>query len=185
MQFSAASSVIRVQRLFKGVTKLDNSSLFLRYALKRGEDKRIREITESVGVFHCYEVDIAEELAIDNIEKGPYKSEYNFILCEYDSEIIGYTCYAEIPCTKNRYDLDWIVVHNGSRGMDIGKRLISATEEKILERGGKKIYIETSSTEPYYGTRQFYIKRGYKEEAVFKDFYDDGDDKVVYVKNLK
>jgi ribosomal protein S18 acetylase RimI-like enzyme len=173
-----------LQRLFKGVTKLDNSSLFLRFALKPGEDKRIREITESVGVFHPYEVDIAEELAIASIEAGPEISGYNYILCEYDSEIIGYACYGEIPCTKDRYDFYWLVVYNSFRRMDIGKKLISATEEEILKRGGKKLYIETSSGEPYYYTRQFYVNRGYKQEAVFKDFYDDGDDKVVYVKSL-
>lgn len=163
---------------------MDNSSLSLRFELNRGEDKRIKEITESVGVFYEYEVDIAEELAIESIEKGPYKSGYNYILCEYDSEIIGYTCYGDIPCTKDRYDLYWIVVHNSYRRMDIGKRLICATEKEILKRGGKKLYIETSSREPYYYTRQFYMNCGYKEEAVFKDYYDDGDDKIVYVKNL-
>lgn len=156
----------------------------LRFALRQGENKRIREITESVGVFHDYEVDIAEELAIDNIEKGPDKSEYKYILMEYDSKIIGYTCYGEIGCTKNRYDLFWIVVHNDYRGMGLGSRLILETEKKILERGGKKIYVETSSSEPYYPTRQFYIKCGYKQEAEFKDFYDDGDNKIVYVKSL-
>lgn len=163
---------------------MDYNKLILRFDLKPGEAKRIREITESVGVFHQYEVDVAEELAIACIENGAYESGYNYVLCEYNSEIIGYTCYGDIPCTKNRYDLYWIVVLNGFRRMNIGKRLISATEEKILERGGKKIYIETSSTEPYYYTRQFYMNCGYKEEAVFKDYYDDGDDKIVYVRSL-
>lgn len=164
---------------------MDHSSLFLRFDLRPGEDKRIREITESVGVFYDYEVDIAEELAIESVKKGPVNSGYNYILCEYDSEIIGYTCYGEIPCTKARYDLYWLVVHNRFRRMSVGKMLISAAEEKIRELGGKKLYIETSSREPYYYTRKFYMDCGYKEAAVLADYYDAEDDKIVYVKDLR
>jgi ribosomal protein S18 acetylase RimI-like enzyme len=166
------------------MAELDYNSLFLRFDLKPGEDKRIREVTESVGVFYQHEVDIAEELAIESIEKGSDNSGYNYILCEYDSEIIGYTCYGEIPCTKDRYDLYWIVVDNRFRRMNIGKKLLSEAEQKIRERGGKKLYIETSSREPYYYTRKFYMDCGYKEAAVFEDYYDDEDNKIVYVKDL-
>lgn len=164
---------------------MDYNNLTLRFDLKRGENKRIREITESVNVFNQDEIDIAEELAIDSIEKGAVNSEYHFLLCENGSDIIGYTCYGDIRGTNNRYDLFWIVVCSGLRGTGIGKRLISETEKIISERGGKKIYVETSSKESYYNTRQFYMKCGYIEEAVFKDFYDDGDDKIVYIKNLE
>lgn len=163
---------------------MNSGSLTLRFELKPGEDKRIREITESVGVFYEHETDIAEELARESIEKGADRSGYNYILCKCDSQIVGYTCYGEIPCTRDRYDLYWIVVHNSYRKMNIGKMLMHATEEEISKRGGKKIYIETSSREPYYYARKLYLNCCYRQEAVFKDYYDDGDDKIVYVKDL-
>ena len=50
--------------------------------------------------------------------------------------------------------------------------------------GGKGIYLETSSTEKYIPTREFYLRCNYKIEAQIKDFYDDGDDKVIFVKRL-
>lgn len=155
-----------------------------RYVLKPGEDLIIREITASVGVFHPDEIDIAQELATESIQKGPDKSGYHFAICEYKSRPIGYTCYGEIPCTKDRYDLYWIVVLHELRGVRIGQKLMQVTEGKVKESGGKKIYIETSSRDPYLGTRKFYEKCGYMIEAIFKDFYDDGDDKWVFVKNL-
>lgn len=163
---------------------MDFNDLVFRFGLNSGEDKRIREITESVGVFHSYEIDIAQELAVEHIIKGPDKSGYHFIVCEYKSELIGYSTYGEIPCTKNRYDLYWIVICQKFRGMNLGKKLLYQTEEIIKNRGGIKIYVETSSKDSYYGTRRFYEKCGYKIEAVFKDFYDTGDDKIVFVKNL-
>ncbi|NCB52656.1 MAG: GNAT family N-acetyltransferase [Clostridia bacterium] len=168
----------------RGVASLDFNALTLRLALKRGDNKRIREITESVGAFNEEEINIAEELAVDNIEKGADMSEYQYLVFENDSGIIGYTCYGYIRGTKNSYDLYWIAVSNELRGMGIGKRLMSETEKVISLNGGGKIYAETSSKESYRKTRQFYLTCGYTEEAVFKDFYDDGDDKVVYKKSL-
>ena len=82
------------------------------------------------------------------------------------------------------YDLYWIVVLHELRGQGLGKKLVGATEERIREMGGKKIYVETSSRAPYLSTRQFYERLGYTQEASFKDFYDDCDDKVVYVKTI-
>lgn len=163
---------------------MELSNLTFRYYLKPGEDKCIKEITESVELFYDFEVDVAHELAVLSINKGPDASGYNYILCEFNSKIIGYTCYGNIPCAKNRFDLFWIVVSNKYRGMNIGKLLIYETERKVSEKAGKKIYIETSSREPYYGTRQFYLNCGYKVDAVQKDYYDDGDDKVIYVKDI-
>jgi ribosomal protein S18 acetylase RimI-like enzyme len=44
--------------------------------------------------------------------------------------------------------------------------------------------LETSSSEDYNGTRDFYLRLGYKEAARIKDYYKDGEDKVVYEKRL-
>jgi hypothetical protein len=49
---------------------------------------------------------------------------------------------------------------------------------------GRRIYIETSSQAKYAPTREFYRRCGYEPEAVLKDFYADGDDKLIYVKAL-
>ena len=66
----------------------------------------------------------------------------------------------------------------------IGKRLLSETESHIRSLGGKGIYAETSSKALYAPTRAFYERNGYLVRARFEDFYDAGDDKVVYVKVL-
>jgi len=161
-----------------------NQLIKLRFSLVPGEERTIEEITASVGVFSAEEVAIAAELAKESVAKGPEQSGYHYVVYEHDSKVIGYTCFGPIPCTRHSYDLYWIVVLHEFHGGGIGKKLIAATEKLIHERGGKKIYVETSSREPYLATRQFYEKIGYTQEAVFKDFYDDGDDKVVYVKDL-
>lgn len=154
-----------------------------RQNLKPNDNKEIREITKETGFFYPDEVDIAEELALINLEKGE-KSEYKFLVYEKDDKIIAYTCYGHIACTKNSFDLFWIVTDSKYQGMGIGKKLFKETEKLVAKLGGKKIYVETSSRELYVPTRQFYIHCGCREEALFKDFYDVGDDKIVYVKDI-
>ena len=59
------------------------------------------------------------------------------------------------------------------------------TEEVICSLGGKHIYAETSSRDLYRPTHIFYENCGYLREASLKDFYAEGDSKIIYSKVLK
>jgi ribosomal protein S18 acetylase RimI-like enzyme len=152
--------------------------------LRPGEDRIIRHVTETSGVFYPDEIDIAEELARENLRLGADRSGYHYILAEVEGEIAGYTCYGPTPCTKFSYDLYWIAVDQKFKSAGLGMRLMALTEEKVLASGGRKVYAETSSRDPYIPARRFYTKCGFQEVAVIKDFYDFGDHKVMYVKDL-
>ncbi len=152
--------------------------------LQPGEQRIIRELTASVAAFHDYEVEIAGELADENLSKGSETSGYHFFLAEQEGEIVGFTCFGEIPCTRGRYDLYWIVVKKNCQGKGLGRELLRKTEEAIKTRGGQKIYVETSSQEAYFVTRRFYERCGYLEIGRFPDFYEDGDAKVTYCRDL-
>jgi len=154
-----------------------------RFSVKPSDIKAIKEITESTGFFYDFETDIAVELIEEAVNKGK-ESGYEFIICEVSDIPVAYTCYGSIACTKWSYDLYWIVTHADFRGKGIGKELLKLTENEILKKGGKNIYIETSSRELYNPTRHFYLSAGYTEIARLKDFYDDSDDKVIYFKKL-
>lgn len=154
-----------------------------RYKEKPEDLEDVRIITDSTGFFYDYEVDVAVELIQDKISKGE-ASDYKFIFMESDGRTIAYSCYGHIACTKNSYDLYWIVTHNDFRGKGFGKLLLKETENKIEEEGGRKVYAETSSTPKYEPTRKFYLSNNYLAESVLKDFYNDDDDKIVYVKRL-
>lgn len=143
----------------------------------------VREIVASTGFFHSYEIDVAVELVEERLKKG-IESGYYFIFAEKDGKTIGYTCFGNIPCTLYSYDLYWIAVHNDYRSFGLGKILMHKTEEAIKKMGGKGIFIETSSRKKYIPTQKFYDKCNCELIAHFKDFYDDGDDKLVYKKTL-
>jgi GNAT superfamily N-acetyltransferase len=150
----------------------------------RGEDAAtVRRITESSGFFYPEEVDTAVELVEERLAKG-LASGYHFLFAERGGETIGYACYGPIACTKSSWDFYWLAVEDRFRGKGIGSRLIEGTERGIRERGGTRVYIETSSRPLYDPTRALYLKRGYREEARLEDYYGPGDSKVDYVKVL-
>ena len=143
----------------------------------------IEEIVRSTGFFRKDEVLVAVELIEERLSKG-VESGYEFLFAEIDGKTIAYSCYGLIPCTIHSYDLYWIVTHNDYRSRGIGRALLTETEKAVRNAGGQGIYAETSSKEQYAPTRAFYEKNGYVLKARFKDFYDIGDDKCVYVKYL-
>ncbi len=144
---------------------------------------RVRAIVSSTGVFSPVEIEVAVELLDDRLQKGP-ASEYRFIFAEQAGQTLGYACYGPIPLTAASYDLYWIAVDKTFQGQKIGQLLLAKCEELIRATGGSQIYIETSNRTQYTPTRKFYLRSGYRQEAMIKDFYAPGDDKVIYVKKV-
>jgi ribosomal protein S18 acetylase RimI-like enzyme len=155
-----------------------------RYKIEGNDPERIRQIVVSTGFFRDDEADVAVELANETLEKGENISGYHFVFATDQDDIAGFACYGPTPCTQGTFDLYWIVVHDSFRGKGIGRSLIHHVEEILRKNQARKLYIETSSTQKYQPTRDFYFSSGYKEEARLKDFYNPGDDKVIYAKYL-
>jgi len=143
----------------------------------------IEEIVRSSGFFSPQEIEIACELAQDRLEHGD-QSSYQFLFLEDQGRVAGYTCYGLIPATAGSYDLYWIAVAQNERGKGLGKILMRKTEVEILARGGRSVYVETSSRAQYLPTQRFYEHCNYFPEAVLKDFYAIGDSKIIYSKSL-
>jgi ribosomal protein S18 acetylase RimI-like enzyme len=157
--------------------------IVLRHELVPDDYDQIREVLESSGYFHPQEIIVALELVDEALKKGN-ESGYYFITARVEDRIAGYICYGPIPMSFNRWDIYWIAVADRFRGKGIGGRLLAKTENHIRILGGKRAYIETSSSQLYAPTRRFHEKQGYVLEAVQKDYYNDGDDRCLYVKVL-
>ncbi|NMB72322.1 MAG: GNAT family N-acetyltransferase [Bacteroidales bacterium] len=145
--------------------------------------ENIRNIVESTGFFYPHEVKIAVELVEERLSKGP-ASGYEFLFAEVDGTTVGYSCFGLNPSTKKSFDLYWIATFKDLRGKGIGKFLLEETCRKVKEMGGTAIYAETSGRPLYKPTRMFYENNGFICEAVLRDFYDDGDDKLIFVRRL-
>jgi GNAT superfamily N-acetyltransferase len=154
-----------------------------RYDVEPEDRDTVRRLVDSTGVFSPVELDVAVELVDDRLKRGR-QSDYHFVFAELEGRPVGYTCYGPIALTAASFDLYWIAVDKTLHGRSIGRLLLERTEELIRQMGGRQIYIETSNRHQYTPTRGFYLRCGYDQEALLKDFYAPEDDKVIYVKTL-
>ncbi|MCX6561201.1 MAG: GNAT family N-acetyltransferase [Candidatus Aminicenantes bacterium] len=145
--------------------------------------ERIRQIVVSTKFFYDHEVEVAVELIEERLNEGE-STGYHFVFAEVDGVTAAYSCYGPIPMTKSSFDLYWIVTHADYRGQGIGRRLLEETYRHARALGCTLIIAETSGLEHYAPTRGFYDKNDFTLEARLRDFYDEGDDKFIYVKRL-
>ncbi len=156
--------------------------LSFRKEVEKKDVVHVRDIVKATGFFNKAEIDMAVELINARLAGD---SSYNFIFAEHNQTVVGYVCYGAIVGTTASYDLYWLAVLPSSQGSGVGSKLIRACETAVFKRGGRRIYVETSSRQQYQPTRAFYQKNGYTLEAQLADFYAENDAKCIYVKILK
>jgi GNAT superfamily N-acetyltransferase len=140
-------------------------------------------LVTATPVFYPEERAVAVELLEVRMRAGE-ESGYFFILADLGEHLVGYAAWGPVPLTKASYDLYWIVVHPSYQRLGIGRTLLGLTERAVAERGGGRLYIETSSRDEYRGTRDFYLGADYREVARLDHFYAENDAKVVYCKAI-
>lgn len=155
-----------------------------RKQLKESDISYIADILNSSKFFYDHEVEVALELAQENLSDGEEKSGYIFIICEVEEKPVAFACYGKIPCTADSFDLYWIAVHQNQMGSGIGKILMKMIEEDIKNLGGKNIWIETSSRPLYQPTQKFYQKTNCELVAELPDFYGENDNKLIFRKRV-
>lgn len=158
-------------------------NLTFRTTPEKNDIQRIMDMVVSTNFFYDHEVEIAVELIAERLTKGE-SSGYHFVFAEVDGVTAAYACYGHIEMTKSCYDLYWLVTHNDFRGKGIGKKLLEETYREAKKMGCTMIIAETSGREHYAPTQAFYISAGYTLEARIHDYYDKGDDKLIYTKRL-
>jgi D-alanine-D-alanine ligase len=177
----------KIKATVKGQNKKRSRSpeegLTFRYIPEPDDCNKVRELVRKTGFFSEEEERVAIELIEEKLSLGS-KSTYEFIFAEKEGSLVGYTCYGLIPLTKASYDLYWIAVDPKHQGGGIGRILLSQAEDRIRKSGGLQLYSETSSRDQYAPTRRFYMKCGYKKGADFRDFYYEGDGKIIFYKML-
>jgi D-alanine-D-alanine ligase len=150
--------------------------------LIRADRDRIEAITRSVGLFRENEVPVALEV-FDEALCGGAGNPYSMLGAELDGRLAGWICWGPTPCTSGTYDLYWMAVDPELQGNGIGTALLLEMERRLAGLA-RLIVIETAGREEYSGTREFYRARGYTPVSVIPDFYEPGDDQVVFLKRV-
>lgn len=144
----------------------------------------VLELLAGTGAFQAHELDVAMELVDIALTKPEQQDYHPYVLLD-DGRIVAYSCFGKDPMTRSTYDLYWIATRAGQTRRGYGRKLFALVEEEIKQRGGRLLVIETSSKEQYRGTNDFYARNGCECVARMADYYDEGDDKLIYCKRLQ
>jgi GNAT superfamily N-acetyltransferase len=145
----------------------------------------VRSLIHGTGSFKSHEVDVAMELVDIALTRRGQDDYHPYVLEEEDGTVAAYACFGKNPMTRATFDLYWLATRADRMGKGYGRKIVAFVEEEVKRRGGRLLVIETSSKESYGTTREFYLKIGCTLAATLPDYYDDGDDKLIYLKRIR
>ena len=95
---------------------------------------------------------------------------------------IGYSVPEKL--TNGTYNLLAIGVSESFQRKGIANEMMNYIEQHLKRKNVRILIVETSSDDAQIGARKLYQKIGYTQEAVIRDFWNDGEDKIVFWKKL-
>lgn len=139
----------------------------------------LKKVADSSGLFPSEYLD---EMISDYFS-NPETQDIWFAYIDNDKPAaIGY-CVPE-KLTDGTYNLLAIGVSQDSQRIGIASQMMNYIEQLLKQKHGRILIVETSSDDAQIGARNFYKKIGYTQAAVIKDFWKDGEDKIVFWKKL-
>lgn len=139
-------------------------------------------IAGNLGIFFPAELDILKMVLEDyQRQKDGY-----IVFEEYrDGQLAGYIIFGRIPITVYGWDIYWLVVDKNFQGIGIGSALLKRVERHIVQNHGSgTLRVETSTRKEYAHARNLYAKAGFLEAGKIADYYDQGDDLIIFYKRL-
>lgn len=112
------------------------------------------------------------------------ETEALWLTCFHEGEAVG-LCYT-VPedLTDGTWNMLALAVRPDQQGNRLGAALVRTAEQHLKDTGQRILIVDTSGTDGFARARKFYAQNGYEEEARIRDFWADGDDKVIFRKAL-
>src|SRR6266852_1842936 len=136
-------------------------------------------LADETKVFKPLEIQALQEV-LDDYHAHEKEVGHRSITFEKDGAVLGFAYYAPAAMTDRTWYLYCIAVKKGTQARCIGSQLLKHVGEAIRNQNGRLLLLETSSL-PHHGPpRKFYLKHGYQQDAILKDFYADSDEMVIF-----
>ncbi len=147
--------------------------------LAKSDLNAIKAVLNSIELFPA---DMLEDMTADYFS-NPESEDIWFTQIQDETPIAIGFCAPE-KLTEGTYNLYAIGVRNDLQGKGIGAAMMNWIEQHLIEKQARVLIVYTSGTPEFELTRKFYEKIGYTKEATIRDFWSEGDDKVVFWKKL-
>lgn len=109
----------------------------------------------------------------------------SWVVDERDDRVHGVAFIEPREATDRVWAVTMLAVAPAVQGTGLGRRLLDHVEAHLRSTAQRLLVIETSGTARYDGTRSFYARCGYLEVARVPPYYTDGDDMVLFLKDLR
>ena len=123
-----------------------------------------------------------DEMISDYFNNAETEDHWFTFLIDEKPVAIGY-CIPE-KLTEGTYNLLAIGVSQNAQRKGVASAMMEYIEQQLKQNNGRLLLVETSSDEAQIAARKLYQKIGYKQVAVIDDFWKEGEDKIVFLKQL-
>ena len=139
----------------------------------------IDELKKVVGSSELFPSEYLDEMISDYFNNSDTKDIWFKYFDDNRPVAIGY-CAPE-KLTDGTYNLLAIGVSKDSQRKGVASEMMQYIEQLLRQKDGRILIVETSSDDAQIAARKFYQNIGYTQEAVIRDFWKDGDDKIVFL----
>jgi ribosomal protein S18 acetylase RimI-like enzyme len=148
-------------------------------AVIKSDIEGLKEVVDSNELFPS---EYLEEMISDYLSNPDTKDIWFTYIDDNKQVAIGY-CVPE-KLTDGTYNLLAIGVSQNNQRKGIASQMMDYIEQQLKQKDGRILIVETSSDDAQIAARQFYHQIGYTQAAVIKDFWKDGEDKIIFWKKL-
>jgi ribosomal protein S18 acetylase RimI-like enzyme len=147
--------------------------------ITKNDLQKLKEIIDSNELFPS---DLLDEMSNDF-----FNNEWSldvWLTAEIEDNPIAVVYFAPERMTVGTYNLYLIAIQKEFQGKGFGKEIMIVVEQYLKELNGRILIVETSGLPEFELTRKFYDKCNYTRMALIKEFYQEGEDKVVFWKKI-
>lgn len=140
------------------------------------------KLFSALNLFNTDELQFMSDL-IDSYFDASLGEGHHWIVND-SGDITSAAYYAPESFGQNVYNLYFIGVLPSEQGKGVGSSMLKYVEDHLRELKQRLLLVETSGLSSFKKTREFYLKNNYEKEAIIREYYKEGDDKIVFRKKL-
>ncbi|MEM9329338.1 MAG: GNAT family N-acetyltransferase [Bacteroidota bacterium] len=150
--------------------------------VRKVERKDLEGIRKVIASSELFPPELLDEMIADYLDNPA--TEDIWFTGEEENELIAVGYCAPEKFTEGTYNLYAIGVLDEQQGKGVGTKMMKYLEDKLRQQSKRVLIVETSGDPQFNLTRKFYLNLGYEQEATIRDFWQEGEDKIIYWKKL-
>jgi ribosomal protein S18 acetylase RimI-like enzyme len=153
-------------------------------SVTRSDAAAVVALAVACELFGPEESGIVETMLADYFA-GREAEGHTCVVDDVDGELLAVAYCEPVTATDRTWELTMIGVRRDRHRQGRGAALLRHVEDDLRSRDQRLLLVETSALPAFDRARAFYLACGYSEEARVRDYFEDGDDMVLFRKALR